>query len=75
LGCDKLSDDKASDQLIKFLSKKGDYYVELAQQHLHDNEPEKARELLESAVSFYSKAGLKDKIEETRKRIEAIGKK
>ncbi len=67
--------DKASDQLIKFLSKKGDYYVELAQQHLHDNEPEKAKELLESAVNFYSKAGLKDKIEETRKRIEAIGKK
>ncbi|MFB0561176.1 MAG: hypothetical protein ACETWM_08165 [Candidatus Lokiarchaeia archaeon] len=66
--------EKASDQLIKFLAKKGDYYVELAQQHLHDNEPEKARELLEGAISYYTKAGLKEKIEETRKRIDSIGK-
>ncbi|MGQ9720005.1 MAG: hypothetical protein ACUVXA_01640 [Candidatus Jordarchaeum sp.] len=66
--------EKASDQLIKFLAKKGDYYVELAQQHLHDNEPKKAKELLEGAITFYAKAGLKDKIEETRKKIEQITK-
>ncbi len=66
--------EKASDQLIKFLSKKGDYYVELAQQHLHDNEPDKAKELLEGAISYYTKAGLKEKIEETRKRITSISK-
>jgi hypothetical protein len=59
---------------MKFLEKKGDYYVELAQQHLHDNEPGKAKELLEGAISYYSKAGLKEKIEETRKRINAINK-
>lgn len=66
--------EKASDQLIKFLAKKGDYYVELAQQHLHDNEPTKAKELLEGAIGYYTKAGLKEKIEETRKKIEAINK-
>ncbi|MEM2144676.1 MAG: hypothetical protein QW279_04910 [Candidatus Jordarchaeaceae archaeon] len=66
--------ENASDQLIKFLEKKGDYYVELAKQHLHDNEPTKAKELLEGAISYYTKAGLKEKIEETRKKIEAIKK-
>ncbi|WXG41587.1 MAG: hypothetical protein WED07_12625 [Candidatus Freyarchaeum deiterrae] len=69
-----MSDEKASDQLIKYLEKRGDYNVELAQQHLHDNEPGKAKELLEGAISYYTKAGLKDKIEETRKRINAISK-
>jgi len=71
LGCGNLSE-KASDQLVKFLAKKGDYYVELAEQHLHDNEPEKAKELLEGALNYYTKAGLSEKVEETRKKIESI---
>ncbi|MHA1649167.1 MAG: hypothetical protein ACTSYB_03150 [Candidatus Helarchaeota archaeon] len=61
-----------SKQLIEFANKKGDYYVELAEEHLRSREPKKAKSLLLSAVEWYKKAGNEEKANETKKRADEI---
>ncbi len=61
-----------SKQLVEFAEKKGDYYSELAKEHLRSREPKKAKSLLLSAVDWYKKAGNEVKAKEAQQKAEAI---
>jgi len=61
-----------SKQLVQFAEKKGDYYSELATEHLRSREPKKAKSLLLSAVDWYKKAGNEAKAKDAQQRAEAI---
>lgn len=61
-----------SKQLVEFAEKKGDYYSELAKEHLRSREPEKAKSLLLSAVGWYKKAGNEAKAQEAQKKADEI---
>jgi len=61
-----------SKQLIQFAEKKGDYYCELAEEHLRSQEPKKAKSLLLSAVDWYKKAGNEEKAANAQNKADAI---
>ncbi|MFX1294773.1 MAG: hypothetical protein ACFFD2_07965 [Promethearchaeota archaeon] len=61
-----------SKQLIEFAEKKGDYYVELAEEHLRSREPQKARSLLLSAIDWYKKAGNEEKANMVQQKVDSI---
>jgi hypothetical protein len=61
-----------SKQLIEFAEKKGDYYVELAGEHLRSREPKKAKSLLLSAVEWYKKAGNEGKAATAQQKADTI---
>ncbi|NVM27566.1 MAG: hypothetical protein HWN65_01880 [Candidatus Helarchaeota archaeon] len=61
-----------SKQLIEFANKKGDYYCELAEEHLRSREPKKAKSLLLSAVEWYKKGGNEEKANITRQKADEI---
>ncbi|TFG05842.1 MAG: hypothetical protein EU536_00420 [Promethearchaeota archaeon] len=61
-----------SKQLIEFANKKGDYYCELAEEHMRSREPNKAKSLLLSAVEWYNKAGNGEKAQMAQKKADAI---
>lgn len=61
-----------SKQLFVFAEKKGDYYSELATEHLRSREPKKAKSLLLSAVDWYKKAGNEEKARDAQQRADAI---
>jgi hypothetical protein len=61
-----------SKQLVQFAEKKGDYYSELATEHLRSREPKKAKSLLLSAVDWYKKAGNEGKAKDAQQRADAI---
>ncbi len=61
-----------SKQLIEFANKKGDYYCELAEEHLRSREPGKAKSLLLSAVEWYKKAGNEEKASATQQKADEI---
>lgn len=63
---------KASDQLIEYAERKAYYYVELAESHLKSREPEKAKQLLLSAVIWFRKAGLNEKADEVEERANSL---
>lgn len=60
-------------QWLNYAEKKGDYYVNLAEEHLRSREPEKAKSLLLSAVGWYKKAGNEEKANQTQQRADKIG--
>ena len=59
-------------QWIEYANKKGDYYCELAEEHLRSREPKKAKSLLLSAIEWYKKAGNQEKIDETQQKVDSI---
>ena len=61
-----------SKQLIEFAEKKGDYYCELAEEHLRSREPEKAKSLLLSAIDWYKKAGNEEKANNAQQKADSI---
>lgn len=61
-----------SKQLIEFANKKGDYYCELAEEHLRSREPKKAKSLLLSAVEWFKKAGNEEKANITQQKADEI---
>jgi len=61
-----------SKQLIEFAEKKGDYYCNLAKEHLRSREPKKAKSLLLSAVDWYRKAGNEEKAQDAQGQADAI---
>jgi hypothetical protein len=61
-----------SKQLIQFANKKGDYYCELAEEHLRSREPDKAKSLLLSAVEWYKKAGNEEKANAAQEKADGI---
>ncbi|MHA1264133.1 MAG: hypothetical protein ACTSRS_02760 [Candidatus Helarchaeota archaeon] len=64
-----------SKQLIDFANKKGDYYCELAEEHLRSREPKKAKSLLLSAVEWYKKAGNEEKAKIAKEKADKIQEK
>ena len=63
---------KASEQLIEYAERKANYYIELAESHLKSREPEKAKQLLLSAVDWFKKAGLNEKANEVKERANKL---
>lgn len=61
-----------SKQLIAFANKKGDYYCELAEEHLRSREPEKAKSLLLSAVGWYEKGQNEEKAKMAQQKADEI---
>ncbi|MBD3229008.1 MAG: hypothetical protein GF329_12535 [Candidatus Lokiarchaeota archaeon] len=60
-------------QWLEYAEKKGDHLCELAAEHLRSREPDKAKELLSQAISWYKKAGLEEKIEVVKDKLKEIG--
>lgn len=61
-----------SGQWNEFYKKKGDYLVELSQNHYSNREYKKTLELLSQAYSMYQKAGADEIAENTKKRFAEI---
>ena len=61
-----------SKQLIEFAVKKGDYYCELAEEHLRSREPKKAKSLLLSAVEWYKKGQDEEKANMAQQKADEI---
>ncbi len=61
-----------SDQFIEFYKKKGDYLVELSQNHYMNKEYKKCLELLSQAYAMYEKGGVKELAEETKQKFTKI---
>jgi len=64
-----------SSQFIAFYKKKGDYLVELSQNHFMNKEYKKCLELLSQAYAMYEKGGAKELAEQTKKRFTEIKEK
>ncbi len=61
-----------SGQFIEFYKKKGDYLVELSNNHLMNKEYKKCLELLSQAFAMYEKGGAKDLAEQTKTKFNEI---
>ena len=61
-----------SDQFIEFYKKKGDYLVELSQNHYMNKEYKKCLELLSQAYAMYEKGGAKEMAEKTKQKFTEI---
>ncbi len=64
-----------SDQFIEFYKKKGDYLVELSENHYMNKEYKKCLELLSQAYSMYEKGGVLDLAEKTKQKFAEIKQK
>ena len=60
-------------QWLEYAEKKGDHLCELAAEHLRCKEPQKAKELLSQAIGWYKKAGLDDKVDVVKQKLNDIG--
>ncbi|MFX1276877.1 MAG: hypothetical protein ACFFBP_07245 [Promethearchaeota archaeon] len=64
-----------SDQFIEFYKKKGDYLVELSENHYLNKEYKKCLELLSQAYAMYEKGGVSDLAEKTKQKFTEIKQK
>ncbi|MBN1800928.1 MAG: hypothetical protein JW891_05435 [Candidatus Lokiarchaeota archaeon] len=61
-----------SGQFIEFYKKKGDYLVELSNNHLMNKEYKKSLELLSQAFAMYEKGGANELAEQTKAKFNEI---
>lgn len=61
-----------SKDFMAFYKKKGDYLVELSENHFKNKEYKKALELLNQAYNMYSKGKCTEEVEKTKKRFQEI---
>ncbi|MBY9005470.1 MAG: hypothetical protein KGD63_01800 [Candidatus Lokiarchaeota archaeon] len=61
-----------SGQWNEFYKKKGDYLVELSENHFKNREYRKCLELLNQAYTMYKKGNCSEDIEKTKKKFEDI---
>ncbi|MFX1239070.1 MAG: hypothetical protein ACFFAS_08970 [Promethearchaeota archaeon] len=61
-----------SGQFIEFYKKKGDYLVELSNNHFMNKEYKKCLELLSQAYAMYDKGGASELAEQTKTRFSEI---
>ena len=61
-----------SDQFIEFYKKKGDYLVELSENHYKNKEYKKTLELLSQAFSMYEKGGATELAAQTKQKFSEI---
>ena len=59
-------------QWMEYAEKKGDNLCELAAEHIRCKEPEKAKQLLNQAIGWFRKAGLEDKIEIVKNKLNEL---
>lgn len=64
-----------SEQFLEFYKKKGDYLVELSQNHFMNREYKKTLELLNQAYAMYQKGNCTEDAEKTKKRFMEIKEK
>jgi len=64
-----------SDQFIEFYKKKGDYLVELSENHYMNREYKKCLELLSQAYAMYEKGGATELAEKTKQKFTEIKQK
>ena len=64
-----------SDQFIEFYKKKGDYLVELSQNHYLNKEYKKCLELLSQAYAMYEKGGAIELAQKTKEKFNDIKSK
>ncbi len=58
-----------SGQFIEFYKKKGDYYVELSENHYKNREFKKTLELLSQAFAMYEKGGVTELAAQTKQKF------
>jgi len=63
-----------SAQFIEFYAKKGQYLVELSENHFKNKEYKKCLELLSQAHGMFEKGGVKDEAEKVKARFNDIKK-
>lgn len=61
-----------SKDFMAFYKKKGDYLVELSENHFKNKEYKKALELLNQAYSMYTKGKCKEEAENTKQKFQEI---
>ena len=61
-----------SAQFIEFYAKKGQYLVELSENHFKNKEYKKCLELLSQAHGMFEKGGAKDEVEKVKARFNDI---
>jgi len=64
-----------SDQFIQFYKKKGDYLVELSENHYMNKEYKKTLELLSQGFAMYEKGGCKELAASTKEKFLNIKEK
>jgi len=64
-----------SEQFLEFYKKKGDYLVELSENHFKNREYKKALELLNQAYAMYQKGFCTKDAENTKQKFQEIKQK
>ena len=64
-----------SEQFLEFYKKKGDYLVELSENHFKNREYKKSLELLNQAYAMYQKGSCTEDAEKTKQKFQEIKQK
>jgi len=64
-----------SEQFLEFYKKKGDYLVELSENHFKNKEYKKTLELLNQAYAMYQKGNCSEDVEKTKLKFQEIKQK